>query len=106
LVAQHDVFAKYGVNEFLTDYGLVTSKNFRYRGIATEFLKARVSILKALNLEVTSTVFTVIGSQKAAIKANYDEVFAIEWKDVGKLFKDFDFTKSNAKYCKILDFKI
>lgn len=104
--SQHDVYKKYGVTEYLTDYGLVTNKNYRNRGIATEFLKARIPILKALNLQVTSTLFTVIGSQKAAIKANYDEVFAIKWEDVGKLFKDFDFTKSNAEYCKILDFKI
>lgn len=102
----HDAFSKYGVNEYLTDYGLVTNKNYRNRGIATEFLKARVSILKALNLLATSTIFTVIGSQKAAIKANYDEVFAIKWEDVGKNFEDFDFTKSNAEYCKLLDFKI
>lgn len=84
----------------------MTSKNYRKRGIATEFLKARVSILKALNLEVTSTIFTVIGSQRAAKKANYDEVFSIKWMDVGKVFKDFDFTKGVAECCKILDFKI
>lgn len=106
IVSHHDVFSKYGVNEYLTDYGLVTNKNYRNRGIATEFLKARVSILKALNLLVTSTIFTVIGSQKAAIKANYDEVFAIKYEDVGKVFKDFDFSKSKVEYCKLLDFKI
>lgn len=85
---------------------MVTSKNYRKRGIATEFLKARISILKALKLSVTSTVFTVIGSQKAAVKANYDEVFSIKWLDVGDRYKGFDFTKSNNEFCKILDFKI
>lgn len=84
----------------------MTSKNYRKRGIATEFYKARIPLLKALNLTVTTTVCTVIGSQKAAIKANYNEVFSIKWIDVGETFQGFNFAKSNAEYCKILDYKI
>lgn len=106
ILNHHNVFEKYKVNAFLTEYGLVTNRIYRNRGIATQFLKARVPILKALNLQVTSNLFTVIGSQKAAINANFDEVFAIKWTDVRNLFKDFDFSKSNAEFCKIFDFKI
>lgn len=94
------------MNEFLTDYGLVTKKCYRMRGIATEFLKARIPILRALNLTVTSTVFTVIGSQKAAIKAKYFEAFVIEWTKVNEKFPAFNFKKSKNEFCKILDFVV
>lgn len=102
----HNVFEKYGIEHYLTDYGLVTSKNYRKRGIATEFLKARIPILRALNLSVTSTVFTVIGSQKAAFNADYYETFAIKYTDVEKTVKGFDFNKRSCELCKIFDFKI
>lgn len=97
------MYTKYDTDKFLTDYGLVTKKAYRYRGIATEFLKARVAILKALNVKVTSTVFTVIGSQKAAFKANYEEVLAVKWTDIAEQFPQFDFTKAECEYCKIID---
>lgn len=99
----HDVYAKYNTDKFLSDFGLVTKKSYRHRGIATEFLKARVQILKALKVDVTSTVFTVIGSQKAAVKANYEEIVAIKWADIADDFPQFDFTKADSEYCKIFD---
>lgn len=102
----HNVFEKYGVEHYLTDYGLVTSKNYRKRGIATEFLKARIPILRALKLSVTSTLFTVIGSQMAALKGNYYEVFSIKYSDVGETFGAFDFIKKSCESCKILDFVV
>lgn len=102
----HNVFEKYGVDQFLTDYGLVTSKSYRKRGIATELLKARLPIQKSLNLAVSSTLFTVIGSQKAAYKANYCEVFSMKYTDLGEKFKEFDISKRSCESCIILDFKI
>jgi RimJ/RimL family protein N-acetyltransferase len=57
---------KFNVNRYLTAYGLCINRAYRRRGIATEMLKARVPYLKALGLTVTGTVFTGVGSQKAA----------------------------------------
>lgn len=84
----------------------MTNRDYRKRGIATEFLKARVPIMKAFNVQVTSTVFTVIGSQKAAMNANYKEVFAVKWDDIQDKFPAFDFSLKNSEYCKIIDYKI
>lgn len=55
----------------------MVNRNFRGLGIATEMLKARIPLLKAIGLSVTSTVFSVIGSQKAAKNAGFIEDFVI-----------------------------
>lgn len=70
---QFDVFEYYEVEE----YGLCVDTSYRGRGIATEMLKARRSMLEDFGLTVTTTAFTGIGSQKAAMKAGYRENFVI-----------------------------
>ena len=100
------MFTKYNTGKSLSDFGLVTRKAYRQRGIRKEFLKARVEILKALNIDVSSTVFTVIESQKAAIDANYKEVLAFKWTDLADDFPSFDFSKANSEYCKTFDMKL
>lgn len=74
---QFNSFEHYNVKNYLIAYGLCTDPVYRARGIATEMLKARAPILKALGLKVTTTSFTGIGSQKAALKAGYEENFAV-----------------------------
>ncbi|XP_070507060.1 uncharacterized protein [Chironomus tepperi] len=102
----HDVYTKYNTDKYLTDFGMTTKKNYRHRGIAVEMLKARANILKAFKMNVTSTIFTVIGSQKAAVKANYEEILSVKWTDIAELFPNFDFSKADCEYCKIFDMKI
>jgi hypothetical protein len=101
-----DVYTKYNTDKYLTDLGMTTKKNYRHRGIAVEMLKARAQILKVLNVDVTSTIFTVIGSQKAAVKANYEEILSVKWTDIADLFPSFDFSKADCEFCKIFDMKI
>jgi GNAT superfamily N-acetyltransferase len=74
---QFNVFEKFDVNEYLIAYGLCVDDSYRGRGIATEMLKSRRSMLEDLGLRVTTTAFTGIGSQKAALKADYQENFVI-----------------------------
>ena len=85
---------------------MIVTKSYRHRGIAVEMLKARVEILKAFNVDVTSTIFTVIGSQKAAVKANYEEILSVKWSEIAELFPNFDFSLSDCESCKIFDLKI
>lgn len=103
---QHDVFGKYGVDTYLTDYALCTKKDFRNRGIATEFIKSRTAMMKALNVTVTSTPYTVIGSQRAAVSAGHTEAFKIPYSELAKSYPTFDFSKSNAEFIVFLDFKL
>ncbi|XP_050087348.1 uncharacterized protein LOC126572239 [Anopheles aquasalis] len=66
-----ELYKRYGVDKYLTAYGLSVNTRFRGLGIATEILKARVPICRAFGLKLTNTTFTAIGSQKAAAKAGF-----------------------------------
>lgn len=90
----------------MTAFGLCVNPEYRGRGIATEILKARAPILKALGLKVTSTAFTGIGSQSAAKKAGYKETYVIDYAEVQKKFDRFDFSQSATKQFKTLALEI
>lgn len=49
----------------------------RGQGIATELMKARECISKAVGVQLTSDGFTSLGAQKAAANAGYEENFSI-----------------------------
>lgn len=103
---QHNVFEKYGVDKFLTDYGLVINRDYRQRGLAGEFMKARIEVAKALDLKVVSSAFTAVGSQKAAEKVGFKETFSIPLAELAKVFPSFDFSKVSDGVARILDYKI
>lgn len=103
---EYNIFEKYNVDQYLTAFGLCVNPDYRGRGIATEMLKARAPILKALGLTVTSTAFTGIGSQTAAKKAGYREVYVISYEEIEKKFPRFDFSKSVTKYFKTLALQV
>lgn len=63
-------------------------------------------VLRVLKLKVTSATFTAIGSQKAAEKAGFKEVFSISFDELGEIFPSFDFSKATAECAKIMDYKI
>lgn len=69
-------------------------------------LKARAPVLEAFGLKVTSTAFTGIGSQTAAAKAGYKEVFVIKYEEIEKMFPQFDFSKSVTKFYKTMALEI
>lgn len=72
---EFNVFEHYKVKHCLMASGLCVDTSYRARGIATEMLKARAALLKALGLKVTTASFSGIGSQKAAEQAGYEENF-------------------------------
>lgn len=72
-----DVFGHYGVAEYLTGFGMSVDPIYRRKGIATELLKARVMLMRSMGFKLTSTVFTGIGSQKAAKEVGFEENFSI-----------------------------
>lgn len=54
---------------------------YRGLGIATEMLKVRPMLLKALGLKVTTSHFVGIAGQNAAAKAGYEENFVISYDE-------------------------
>lgn len=85
---------------------MCTKKEYRNRGVGTELIRSRSSQLKALGLQLTSTAFTVIGTQKGAVKVNHTDGFVVSYDDLQKKYPSFDFSKKNSEAIKIMDFKI
>lgn len=101
-----DVFDHYNINYFLYAHGLAVREDLRGSGIATELLKARIPLLKALNVTVTASLFTTIQSQKAAEKVGFHEEFSIPYETLQQKFPKFDFSVANSVDCKMLSLKI
>lgn len=102
----HDVHDHNNILDFLYAHGLAVKTEYRGRGIATALLKARVAFMKAHGLTVTASLFTTLGSQKAAFKLGFREDFSISYSTLQEQFNDFDFSKANCQDCKLLSLKI
>lgn len=100
------MFSHYNVEHYLSGIGLCVNSDYRGRGIATELLKARVPFMKALSLQVTSTLFTTLGSQKAAKSAGYEEMSATSYEEVQANFPETDFSSANTSHCLTCALKI
>lgn len=101
-----DVFEHYNVENYLSGGCLCVNSDYRGRGIATEMLKARSSLLQVLNLSVTSTVFTSLASQKAAAKAGYDLKSSTSYKEIQEKFPEMDFSRANTTNCETYALKV
>lgn len=106
ITKQYDVFAELKCDKYLGGYGLVVLPGYRGRNIATELLKARVPFMKEIGLGVTSTVFTGIGSQTAAKKAGFEEVYAIKYTDLKQVSSQFSYLNTKSEFCKVQTLKI
>lgn len=93
-------------NSILIAYGLSVSKDYRRRGIATEILRARIPLCKALEIPVTSTVFTAIGSQKPAQKIGFQVDFEINYDELSKFHDEFNFNDLGTSSLKIMSLVI
>ena len=101
-----DVFDHYNIIYYLYAHGLAVKPTFRGLGIATELLKARVPLMKALDITVTASIFTTINSQKAAEKIGFREEFSISYEILQQKYPKFDFSIANSADCKLLSLKI
>ncbi|XP_058812237.1 uncharacterized protein LOC131676876 [Topomyia yanbarensis] len=75
ILKQAEIFEKYNVDHYLSAWGLSVSPKYRGRGVATELLRARIPLCRAMGLRVTVTLFSHPGSQIPAAKVGfYDEI--------------------------------
>jgi GNAT superfamily N-acetyltransferase len=99
-LSHFDLFKHYNfADKVLIAYGLSVHKNYRRRGLATEILRARIPLCKALKVPLTSTVFTAIGSQKPAEKINFKVDFEMAYEELTKFHKEFNF--ENLETCSL-----
>lgn len=101
---KRDTMTTYETDKFLTDYALVVSRDYRQRGIAGEFLKARIALTKLLGIKVTSSIFTSSTSQKAAEKIGFKVGFEIDFNEFAENFPQFDLSGVKSESIKILDY--
>lgn len=76
--SQVNIFEKLQVDKYLTTFGLVINPEYRGRGVATEMLNAMIPLGNALGIQAIASAFTGIGSQKAAEKAHYKDIYSIK----------------------------
>ncbi|KAH9628081.1 hypothetical protein HF086_018297 [Spodoptera exigua] len=97
-----DVFEKYGVDKYLTAYGLVVDPSWRGCGVGKELLLARIPLCKALNIKVTATVFTAGASQAVAKKAGFVDLFEITYEELAKKGFIFPGIEKDTKSSKLM----
>lgn len=100
-----DPFYHYDVDTIMFAAGLYVNENHRNRGIAVEMLKARCELGKSVNVSVSSNVFSSLGAQRAAIKADFTESFSIKYADLPKFTPDGYFPNIKDEYLKIMSKK-
>lgn len=102
-LTRHNLFDQYTfVDKILIAYGLSVSRKYRQRGIATEILRARIPLCKMLDIPLTSTVFTAIGSQKPAEKIGFQVDYEISYDDLKKQFQEFTFDDLGTNSVKLM----
>lgn len=100
-----DPFKHYQVNKMMFAAGLYVDEKYRHRGVAVEMIKARGEVGRAVNIQVSSNVFSSLGAQKAAKKVGYDESFSIKYSDLPNLTVDGHFPNIKDEYLKIMSKK-
>ncbi|XP_063702196.1 uncharacterized protein LOC134832183 [Culicoides brevitarsis] len=95
----------YNVEYHLGAFGLSVDPKYRGRGIATEILKARVPLCKALGIELTSNVFTGEASQAVAKKAGFEVNFSMTYDELAHYGFVFD-KPVKAKSLAVMSLKI
>ncbi|XP_048477855.1 uncharacterized protein LOC105383796 [Plutella xylostella] len=71
LLKESNFYEKFGGDTYLSSLGLFVLPEFRCQGIATEFLRTRLIMCKALGLRGTANVFSTPHAQLAARRVGY-----------------------------------
>jgi GNAT superfamily N-acetyltransferase len=101
-----DVTSHYHVDRFMFAAGLCVDATYRGCGIATKILKARAPLMRAIGIELTTSIFSTTGAQKAAKAAGYDENFSITYEDFGRVLPSMNFSRFYGSSCKVLSLKV
>jgi GNAT superfamily N-acetyltransferase len=95
-----EIFETCNTDHILSAFGLGVKPEYRGRGIAVELLLARKPLMKSLGLTVTLTCFSTLNSQKAAVKADYQEISSMSYQELQSKLPDFDFSNASGTHCK------
>lgn len=96
----------YNVDRVMYAAGLCVNESLRGRGIATEILKTRTKLMQTIGLEVTTSIFSTVGAQKAAKAAGYDENLSLSYEEFQEKFPKMNFSNAFGGSCKILSLRV
>lgn len=105
-MASFDMFEHYQVDKFVYDVGLCVVSSFRKCGIATRLLNARKLLMQSINVPLTTTIFSTVGGQKAAVAADYEENFSIKYERLEEIIHGSNFSHVYGTSCRIMSYKI
>ncbi|XP_063836598.1 uncharacterized protein LOC135085731 [Ostrinia nubilalis] len=97
-----DIFTHFGVDKYLTAYGLVLPPEWRGLKVGQQLLESRVPFCKSLGIKVTVTVFTAAASQAVAKKANFVDLYEITYEELGKKGFLFPGVEEDTKSSKLM----
>ncbi|KAL1140511.1 hypothetical protein AAG570_000441 [Ranatra chinensis] len=81
ITTEGNLFERFGVDRYLTAYGLSVHPDYHGLGIGLKLLEAREPLCKAIGLKLTGTVFTAAASQYLASKAGFEVIAEHYYKD-------------------------
>ncbi|XP_063239450.1 uncharacterized protein LOC134540563 [Bacillus rossius redtenbacheri] len=76
-----DPFQKYGVQEYMSAFGLSVAEEFKGQGLGQELLRARFDVGRAVGLKLTVTAFTAIESQVLATRLGFEVLSEVAYQD-------------------------
>lgn len=101
-----DIYDHYDVDRFMFTAGLCVHKKHRCKGVATQILKARGPLMKAIGINVTASIFSTVGAQNAASSAGFTHHYSIIYDDFEKIFPEMDFSHAYGGSVKLSAFKL
>uniref|UniRef100_A0A1L8DD55 N-acetyltransferase domain-containing protein n=1 Tax=Nyssomyia neivai TaxID=330878 RepID=A0A1L8DD55_9DIPT len=93
---------RYHVDKYLHCLGLLILPKYRGLGLATEILKARIPMGKALGLTLSGTLFTGIAAQKAGLRAGFIEDYSVLYGDLANQEPFVEFPNISSQTLKFM----
>ncbi|EAT34939.1 AAEL012870-PA [Aedes aegypti] len=103
---QANIFDRYNVDHYLNAMGLSVDPKYRGRGIATEILRARIPLCRAVGLKLSATCFTGPNSQTAATRVGFQEDFTITYGELARVDQRFNYPGIEENFCKYMSLRV
>ncbi|KAG6450273.1 hypothetical protein O3G_MSEX006468 [Manduca sexta] len=84
LSMKYNIFEKHDIDKYYYGGGVVVHPKCRGLGIAQEFLRVRRLVCKEHNIPMTGAWMTSFGTQKAAVRDNWETAYELNTEDIGK----------------------
>jgi GNAT superfamily N-acetyltransferase len=102
----YNVMEHYDVDRYMFTAGLCVHRKYRCKGIGTQILKARIPLMKAIDVNVTVSIFSTIGAQNAAVAAGFINNYEITYEELEAKFPAMDFSHAYGTSCKLSSLKV